>query len=188
MLRIISGKYKNFRLNLVPSKTTKSSTHLIRKALFDTIQKDINDSIVLDLFAGSGAYGFEALSRKAKKIFMVDNSLPAYLTIRKNQNKLKISNQQIIVFYKNAFDMLKRFIYQKIKFDVIILDPPYTLDIKHLFPELFKIIHRQSWIIYETYHKNLLPNIDHKFILIKNQKYGNKRLIFYNSGNKCLIS
>ncbi|MDV3178503.1 MAG: RsmD family RNA methyltransferase, partial [Sweet potato little leaf phytoplasma] len=85
MLRIISGKYKNFRLNLVPSQKTKSSTHLIRKALFDTIQKDIHNSIVLDLFAGSGAYGFEALSREAKKIFMVDNSLPAYLTIRKNQ-------------------------------------------------------------------------------------------------------
>ncbi|MDO7983778.1 MAG: RsmD family RNA methyltransferase [Pigeon pea little leaf phytoplasma] len=157
MLRIISGKYKNFRLNLVPSKNTKSSTHLIRKALFDTIQKDINNSIVLDLFAGSGAYGFEALSREAKKIFMVDNSLPAYLTIRKNQNKLKINNQKVIVFYKNAFNILKRFISKKIKFDVIILDPPYVFDIKNLFPELFKIIHSQSWIIYETYRAPKRP-------------------------------
>ncbi|MDV3197912.1 MAG: RsmD family RNA methyltransferase [Candidatus Phytoplasma australasiaticum] len=147
MLRIISGKYKNFRLNLVPSQKTKSSTHLIRKALFDTIQKDIHNSIVLDLFAGSGAYGFEALSREAKKIFMVDNSLPAYLTIRKNQNKLKINNQQIRVFYKNYLNILKRFISQKIKFDVIILDPPYAFEIKNLFQKLFKIIHSRSWVI-----------------------------------------
>ncbi|MDV3157294.1 MAG: 16S rRNA (guanine(966)-N(2))-methyltransferase RsmD [Candidatus Phytoplasma australasiaticum] len=179
MLRIISGKYKNFRLNLVPSQKTKSSTHLIRKALFDTIQKDINNSIVLDLFAGSGAYGFEALSREAKKIFMVDNSLPAYLTIRKNQNKLKINHQQIIVFYKSALNILKRFISQKIKFDVIILDPPYAFEIKNLFQELFKIIHSRGWVIYETNHKNLLPDVDQKFILVKNKKYGNKRLIFY---------
>ncbi|EMR14732.1 MAG: 16S rRNA (guanine(966)-N(2))-methyltransferase RsmD [Candidatus Phytoplasma australasiaticum] len=179
MLRIISGKYKNFRLNLVPSQKTKSSTHLIRKALFDTIQKDIHNSIVLDLFAGSGAYGFEALSREAKKIFMVDNSLPAYLTIRKNQNKLKINNQQIIVFYKNYLNILKRFISQKIKFDVIILDPPYAFEIKNLFQKLFKIIHSRSWVIYETNHKNLLPDVDQKFILVKNKKYGSKRLVFY---------
>ncbi|MBP3059177.1 hypothetical protein FEF22_000020 [Texas Phoenix palm phytoplasma] len=59
MLRIISGKYKGFNLNLVPSYKTKSTSHLVRKALFDTIGNSIQGNVVLDLFAGTGSYGFE---------------------------------------------------------------------------------------------------------------------------------
>ncbi|MDO8168247.1 16S rRNA (guanine(966)-N(2))-methyltransferase RsmD [Candidatus Phytoplasma melaleucae] len=183
MLRIISGKYKKFKLNLVPSCKTKSSTHLIRKALFDTVGYIIENSVVLDLFSGSGAYGFEALSRNAKIIYMVDNSFSAYKTIRKNQQKLNLSRHQTRVFYSDAFKILKMFIAKKLVFDLIIVDPPYFYDLnilyKHLFVNFDKITNDNSWIIYETDHKKLMPSIMDKFYLTKNKKYGRKKLMFY---------
>jgi len=101
MLYIISGKYKGFKINSVSSTKTRSTSHALRKSLFDTIGEFINENIVLDLFAGSGAYGFEALSRNAKQVYLVDNFLPAFKIIKKNIKKLNLQKEQIKLFYNN---------------------------------------------------------------------------------------
>jgi 16S rRNA (guanine(966)-N(2))-methyltransferase RsmD len=180
MLRIISGKYKGFKLNLVPSKKTKSTSHLVRKALFDTLGNIINNSIVLDLFSGSGSYGFEAISRNAKKIYLIDNLFPAFETLKKNQKKLNLSNEKVHIFFSNAFKILKKFKKQKILFDIIILDPPYFCNLHNLlFKQLDEITHSKSIIIFEINHKTNLPKETEKFITIRKKKYGSKKLNYY---------
>ncbi|KXT29317.1 RNA methyltransferase, RsmD family [Candidatus Phytoplasma oryzae] len=180
MIRIISGKYKGFKLDLVPSIKTKSSSHLVRKALFDTIGGFIKETILLDLFAGTGSYGFEAISRDAKKVYLVDNSFIAFKTIHKNKKKLNLSNEKVIIFYSDAFRILKKFIQKKKRFDIVVLDPPYFSDYHvRLFQELDKITYSRSIVVYEMHHKtNFLLDND-IFSLIKTKKYGIKKLNFY---------
>ncbi|KND62635.1 N6-adenine-specific methylase [Candidatus Phytoplasma phoenicium] len=180
MLKIIAGKYKGLKLSLVPSIKTKPTSHLIRKVLFDTIGNLHDMKKVLDLFSGSGACAFEALSRDAQSIYLVDNLWIAYQTMKKNKKKLNLTNMQAQLFYGNAFKILCRFIEQKLIFDLIILDPPYE---KYSYITLFKnldiITTLKSWVVYETFHRNLLPQNIYSFSLIKNKKYGSKKLYFY---------
>ncbi|WBL31393.1 16S rRNA (guanine(966)-N(2))-methyltransferase RsmD [Candidatus Phytoplasma sacchari] len=181
MIRIISGKYKGFKLKMVPSSKTKTSSHLIRKALFDTLGNFVHNTVLLDLFSGSGVYGFEALSRNAKKIYLVDHLFFSFKTIKENIKKLNLTNYEVRVFYSDAFKILKKFIKDKKKFDIIILDPPYFSNYhEKIFSYLDKVIHSNSLIIYETYHKTYLPLKISIFELIKTKKYGNKRLSYYN--------
>ncbi|WP_017193452.1 16S rRNA (guanine(966)-N(2))-methyltransferase RsmD [Vaccinium witches'-broom phytoplasma] len=180
MLQIISGKYKGFRLVLVPSEKTKSTSHLVRKALFDTIGAEIEGQTVLDLFSGSGVYGFEALSRKAKAIYMVDNLLAAYKAIKKNCQKLQLKSDEVHIFYGDAFRMLKKFIKEELIFDFIILDPPYFSDyFEPLLKVLSPLTNQNSLVICETNHKMNLPSKINDFHLIKSKKYGSQKLNYY---------
>ncbi|KAB8121891.1 MAG: 16S rRNA (guanine(966)-N(2))-methyltransferase [Candidatus Phytoplasma cynodontis] len=181
MIHIIKGKYKNFKLKMVSSKKTKMTSHLIRKSLFDTIGDLVKNATLLDLFSGSGCYGFEALSRGAKEIYLVDNSFCALKTIYQNKKKLNLKENEIQIFYSDAFKILKKFIKNRIKFDIIILDPPYFSNYYYkLFKNLDKITHSHSIVICELYYKNdLLPKIGN-FYSLKTKKYGNKLLKYYN--------
>jgi 16S rRNA (guanine966-N2)-methyltransferase len=186
MLYIISGKYKGFKINSVSSTKTRSTSHALRKSLFDTIGEFINENIVLDLFAGSGAYGFEALSRNAKQVYLVDNFLPAFKIIKKNIKKLNLQKEQIKLFYNNAFQMLKKFNKENLIFDIIILDPPYFFDsYLLLFSYLEKITNNKSLIIFETHSKTLLPSRQDNFVLFKEKKYGTKKLYYYRKNSFC---
>ncbi|WCA22447.1 16S rRNA (guanine(966)-N(2))-methyltransferase RsmD [Candidatus Phytoplasma oryzae] len=181
MIRIISGKYKGFKLKMVPSSKTRSTSNLLRKSLFNTIGDFIQNAILLDLFSGSGCYGFEALSRNAKEIYLVDNLFVAFKTMHANKKKLSLSNDQIKIFFSDAFKILKKFVKEKKKFDIIIIDPPYFYDYHYkFFPYLDKISYSHSFIIYEIYHTENLPNEIGFFSLFKTKKYGNKRLNYYN--------
>lgn len=180
MLYIISGKYKGQKLSSVPSIKTRSTAHLLRKSLFDVIGNVIHDNIVLDLFSGSGAYGFEALSRKAKQVYLVDNFFLAIRTIKKNIKKLNLNKEQVKVFFNDAFKMLRLFVKKKIIFDLIILDPPYFSDFYFvLFQNLHKITNDKSWIILEIHSKTLLPLQIDNFLLFKEKKYGDKKINYY---------
>ncbi|QTX02662.1 16S rRNA (guanine(966)-N(2))-methyltransferase [Candidatus Phytoplasma luffae] len=180
MLYIISGKYKGFKLNSVPSIRTRSTSHLLRKSLFDTISDFIDKSIVLDLFAGSGAYGFEALSRNAKQIYLVENFFLSFQIIKKNKIKLKLKEEEIKIFYSDAFKMLKFFNKKNIIFDLIILDPPYFSNFYPLiFANLDSITHDKSLIVVETHYKTLLPPQMDNFVFLKYKKFGTKKINFY---------
>ncbi|MDV3167034.1 MAG: 16S rRNA (guanine(966)-N(2))-methyltransferase RsmD [Vigna little leaf phytoplasma] len=179
MLKIIKGKYKNIVLFRVPSKKTRSTSHLVRKALFDTIGS-LHNMKVLDLFAGSGACAFEALSRNADMVYLVDNLFLAYRTMKQNKQKLNLTDQNVKIFYCDAFKILKKFIEEKLIFDLVILDPPYKENVCiSLFPYLDMLTLSGSLVVYEAFYKKLLPSFVNSFFLFKNQKYGNKRLYFY---------
>lgn len=119
-MRIISGRFKGFKLSPVHGKHTRPSTDFIRETIFNILQ-DCEGTDVLDLFAGSGALGLEALSRGAERVTMVDIASQAIVTQRKNLDRLGCSEQCRIVKRKAA-----TFLRECGEvFDLILIDPPY---------------------------------------------------------------
>ena len=126
-MRIVGGKYRH-RLISFPDDMahTRPTKDRIREAIFSALG-DINNALVLDLYAGSGAMGLEALSRGAKKCTFVDVSSMAIKVIRDNINNLKISEAEYLVIKDQDTNALKKFKNDKTKFDIVFLDPPYEV-------------------------------------------------------------
>lgn len=122
-MRIVAGKYRH-RLIEYPNDAEhiRPTKDRIREALFSSLG-DISNAQVLDLYAGSGAMGIEALSRDASKCVFVDSNKIAYNTIKHNLENLKIDNYELL--FMDDMIALERFINNNYKFDIVILDPPY---------------------------------------------------------------
>ena len=124
-MRVISGRARGLKLISPEGIETRPTLDRVKEALFSMLFPYLNDSVVLDLFAGSGALGIEALSRGALKCFFVDNSEQAVSCVKKNVSGARVSESSEII-KTNALDFVKR---SKEKFDIIFLDPPYQNDI-----------------------------------------------------------
>jgi 16S rRNA (guanine966-N2)-methyltransferase len=128
MTRIISGLYRNRHLFTPKGDQTRPTASRLRESLFNICQGYIEGARFLDLFAGSGAIGFEALSRGAKQATFIDNNREAILCIQKNATELNVKEQTRILM-GNVFHLLKVLEKQGYQFDIIYADPPYnTLD------------------------------------------------------------
>lgn len=125
MLRIIAGKYRHLVIDAPNISSTRPTTDKVREALMSALRDNIEESVVLDLFAGSGALGIEALSRGAKKAIFCDNNIQAFKTIKKNIEKLKINEEALVILgdYKSC---LKKMVLLEEKLDIVFLDPPYA--------------------------------------------------------------
>lgn len=124
-MRVISGSAKGTRLISVPGKTTRPITDQVKEALFNILATDIVDSLFLDLFAGTGAVGIEALSRGGAHAVFLDINHRAFSTIKEN---LRTTNLQdyATVSKKDAFTYLKEDSEQS--FDFIYIAPPQYKD------------------------------------------------------------
>lgn len=129
-MHIIAGKYKNRILTAPKSTLTRPTSSRLRETLFNICQGKIEEAFFLDLFAGSGAIGLEALSRGAQKSFLVDSSKESFLCISKNIEKLQVQDSAVVVC-NDVFAAIKKFIKNGLQFDLIYADPPY--DKKALF-------------------------------------------------------
>lgn len=124
MIKITGGRFKNRKLTSY-SNTLRPSSSILRQALFNILQEQIQNCSFLDLFAGSGAVGLEALSRGANFVVFVENqkSLPC---LRKNIEILEVK-ETVLILNKDAFRALPYLQKKGLSFDIIFLDPPYPL-------------------------------------------------------------
>ena len=120
-MRIITGKYKGRQLQTVEGHTTRPTSAFNRELVFSVYQ-DYTDKRVLDLYAGTGYFGLEALSRGAIWVDFVEFAIPALTVILKNVQNLGCGNS-CHIWRKNVFAFLKS---TEEKWDVIFLDPPYN--------------------------------------------------------------
>ena len=120
-MRVISGLYKGRVLEGFNIDGTRPTMDRVKESLFAMIQNKISGSTVLDLFAGSGALGIEAISNGASKVYFVDNNKEIEKVLKKNLRDM--SNYEIIINDYNK--ALKSFRDNNTKFDIILLDPPY---------------------------------------------------------------
>ena len=121
-MRVISGSARGTVLHSIEDISTRPTLDRVKEPLFNIIQNDIEDTTVLDLFAGSGAIGIEFLSRRAKQVYFCDKSSKAVAMIEKNLEKTKLK-EKAIVYNKDYIDCINT--VKNIKFDIIFLDPPY---------------------------------------------------------------
>lgn len=121
-MRIISGCRRGHKLHEFPGSDVRPTTDRVKEAIFNLIQFNVPDAVVLDMFAGSGALSFEALSRGAKKAVLVDNDKNSIAIIRKNIDELRF-NDLCAVYEMSCLNYAQK---SKESFDIIFLDPPYN--------------------------------------------------------------
>lgn len=174
-MRIISGKYKGKKLDGFDIDGTRPTMDRVKESLFAIIQNDLKGSICLDLFAGSGNLGIEALSNGSKKCIFVDNNIKAISTIKKNLNNIEEEYEVLKGDFKNILESLKGQ-----SFDVIFLDPPYNDNLISQALELIKkydLIETDGIIICEYENELFASN----YQIIKEKKYGSKNIRIYRN-------
>ena len=158
MIKIIGGKYRS-RLIEVPPEVTVPTKSRVREAIFSALSGHVEGERVLDLFAGSGAYAFEALSRGAMEADLVDCSSSAIAVIKRNKATLKEEKANIV--YDDAF----RFIGEKHDpYGLIFLDPPYKdLRAYREIPASIMakgLLKEEGCLIVESENPDLLPHLE----------------------------
>lgn len=128
-MHIIGGLYRGYRLQMPKGKRTRPTASRLRESLFNICQNFIDGVHILDLFAGSGAVGFEALSRGAAFATFVESDREAFNCIKKNASHLNVENRCQFL-YGDAFTMLKKLERKQLSYEVIYADPPYGSSLK----------------------------------------------------------
>ncbi|MBQ9885796.1 MAG: 16S rRNA (guanine(966)-N(2))-methyltransferase RsmD [Lachnospiraceae bacterium] len=128
-MRVIAGSARRIQLKTVDGMETRPTTDRIKETLFNILQMDIQGSVFLDLFAGSGAIGIEALSRGAKEAVFVENSKKACECIRINLEKTRLKDEALVM-ETDVIAALHRLNGKDRLFDIIFMDPPYELGIE----------------------------------------------------------
>ena len=173
-MKIISGKYKGRNLLGHDLEGTRPTMDRVKESLFAMIQDYLEDSIVLDLFSGSGNLGIEALSNNAKESYLVDNNRKAVKIINQNIDNIGIKNVKVInMDYKKALDYFNK---NNIKFNIIFLDPPYDTDYIEQSIELidkYNVLDNEGIIVCESNNINrmIYPK---EYKVVKSKKYGDK--------------
>lgn len=173
-MKVISGKYRGRSLLGFDISGTRPTMDRVKESLFAMIQNFIDDAVVLDLFAGSGNLGIEALSEGARVAYFVDKNKKAYYTIQKNLSSLKISDGY--VYFSDYLKALKEFSSRQIVFDIIFVDPPYQTGlVEESIANILKLgILRHGGIIVAESDK--VEKIVYPACLevVKSKKYGDK--------------
>ena len=143
-LRIIAGKWKSRRINFLALPGVRPTTDANRETLFNWLQNKIENATCLDLFAGSGALGFEALSRGAKHVTMVDANSKIIKKLKENSEALEAHNLSLI-----CANIPKQFLkIPRQVFDIVYLDPPFR---KNLIAPCCDILENDGWLINGSY-------------------------------------
>ena len=124
-MRIIAGQYRSRRLTAPPGSDTRPTSDRLRETLFNVVSAAVAESVWLDLFAGSGAVGIEALSRGARTVYFVENHTRAAKTIRANLHSLSIT-EGFEVQEREAVQALRALDAAAVVCDFCFLDPPYA--------------------------------------------------------------
>lgn len=169
-MRIIAGIHKGLKLKAPDGINTRPTTDRVKESVFNIIQTHLPTERVLDLFAGIGALGIEALSRRCKKCVFVEHNREAFALVKHNIELARMSDSAELVF-ANSLDYLNT---ASEPFDIIFLDPPYNKGF--LEPVLDRIISRNllkddGIIVIETEKDGELA--EHSaFRVIRNAVYG----------------
>ena len=188
-MRIISGKAKGVRLSALNSKRTRPILDRAKESMFSILGNSVLDSIVLDLFAGTGSLGIEALSRGAKRCLFAENSTNAIKVIKKNLRDANLLKRTVVLKI-NVFRLLDFIKNKDIKFDIILVAPPYKLldidcgDRKRIFSLLDAFVSKQiineKGIIVLQHHKKqkIIQKCFIQLKVINERTYSNTQLTF----------
>lgn len=177
-MHIISGKYKGRTIKI--PKGIRPTQNKVRKAVFD-ILADVSGLRVLELFAGSGAVGLEALSLGAAEAVFVEGRHSAAAVLRSNLSFLPEASYEVIA--KDALRAIERLSDGGERFDLIFLDPPYYKGLaKKILQTIsgYDIVSAAGNIVVQCFRKDELPQGEGRITCWKQARYGDTILAFYN--------
>lgn len=167
-------------------KGIRPTQNKVRKALFDILCADIKDGTFLDLFAGSGAVGWEALSWGAKQVVSVENNRVSLSVLKQNLERFIIESpdysHKVSILGMDAFKAIEFLFKQNKQFDIIFLDPPYYQNLGNkILKKLndYVILNLNGLVVIQHFKKDLLPKEAGFLRLIRQKEYGDTALSFY---------
>jgi len=182
-VRVITGTARGRRLETLPGDATRPTSEKVKESLFSAIQFDIEGRRVLDLFAGSGQLGIEALSRGAAEAVCVEKRLDAVRLVKENLALCQLQDKARV----HAGDSLA-YLRSGEKFDLIFLDPPYGSDLLNQALEMiaaFDICRAHGIIVAESAADKVLPAMPAPYRLYREYRYGQIKLtVFHRDGNE----
>ncbi len=180
-MRVISGKAGGLRLESVKGQAVRPTADRIKESLFNIIRPIVCDAHVLDLFAGTGALGIEALSRGAQFVTFIDRNRECVSVVKSNLQHTGFA-EQAEVYLSNFEDGLRRIAGMKRKYDLVFLDPPYGKGFEYKAVELliyFNLIRTDGIIVIENEQKDILPETLNCLKRVDERGYGRTALNFY---------
>ena len=188
-MRIIGGKFKN--RNFFMPEGIRPTQNVVRKAIFDLLGHDWEGINFLELFAGSGSVGLEALSRGAASVSFVEKDRKCALTIEENLKLMGLDpmgdhdhDQQVEVFNSDIVVALRQFARFNRKFDIIFADPPYEVDLaKKTLITLggCDIFNPNCFLVFQHEKREILPQTEGPFSLSKQKVYGATYISIYQA-------
>jgi len=175
-MRVIAGKYKDLKIQTIDKTTTRPIMSKMKESIFSSLQSELYDAEVLDLFAGSGSLGLESLSRGAASCVFVEISKEAIEVINKN-----LSNVEEVAVVVNS-DVLKWINLSEYKYDLIFIDPPYEFEserVSILINSSVKNLRDTGKIIVHRHSSSERTNIVKKLELDKEKSFGQSVLRIY---------
>ncbi len=186
IMRIVAGKNKGNILKSPKDLSVRPTSEKVREALFDILGTSIEEICFLDLFAGSGAVGIEALSRGAKKVIFIEKEPKCIKIIRENLEKTE-NSQNAVVFKIDFLPGLKLLAKKKYLLDYIFLDPPYNrglINISLLEISKLPILRKNGLVIAQHYKKEkVMEKLLNNLKLYNQRRYGECYLSFYEYVN-----
>lgn len=177
-MRVITGTARGRRLKTLEGTDVRPTTDRVKEAIFSVIQFDIEGRTMLDLFAGSGQMGIEALSRGARSAVFVDSSAQSVAVVRENLQSCKLTGRASVV-QSDALSYLRPRA-GRAEFDYAFLDPPYRRSIlQSVLPSVASVMKPRGVIICESPLDEELPQQAGAFSIDREYRYGKIKVTFY---------
>ena len=184
-MRIIAGKLKGATLHMPLDKNTRPLKDIARESIFNLLNHSnkillrLKRSNVLDLYAGTGSFGLECLSREAESVCFVEKKKDAVEILEKNIKKLKLKNK-VKIYFDDVFDVIEKKNISESKFDLIFCDPPFKdTNIEKLIELVFnkKLLSKNGIIILHR-NKVVREKLPNYVEVVEERTYGISKIIF----------
>jgi len=173
-MRVLAGKYKSKKIQTINNSNTRPMMSKVREAIFNSIQFLIDDKDVLDLYAGSGSLGIEALSRGAKFVTFVEKSKECIEILNKNlkeyENNFIITSSPVDTFIKSSINT----------YDIVFYDPPYELDkniVQKEINNLENLLNDSSYVIIHRHKVSSEIEFSKNYEIHREKNYGQSKII-----------
>ncbi len=181
-LRIISGDLRGKKLRSVPGQAIRPTADRLRESIFNILSLRVVDAVVLDLFAGTGALGIEALSRRAKSAVFVERRREAIAIIASNIKSCALDNRSTLIKW-NIIDNLNCLKSIRPAFDLVFIDPPYNQNL--IRPTLIHLdrcgcLNKEACLVIEHSYVERIPEDLSAFQIADQRKYGKTLVSFLN--------
>ena len=180
-MRVIAGIAKGKRLHAPKGMEIRPTSDRVKESIFNIIGPRVVDATVLDLFAGTGNLGIEALSRGASQAYFVDMSHASIQLIKKNLEETGFSEQSTVI-KAEVESATKRLARDVVKFDLIFLDPPYRISVSFLGAILFMLaseLLRDGGLLILEHSGKIEPKSVEGLEIVSTRTYGDTAVTFY---------
>jgi 16S rRNA (guanine966-N2)-methyltransferase len=181
-MRVISGAARGTRLVELDDLEVRPTLDRVKESFFNLIGQTLDGRALLDLFAGTGAIGIEALSRGAEKVFFVEKNAAVQALIKCNLEKCRMADQVFRwrLIKQEALQALPLLQKQSVKFDFIYVDPPFSDDLyQSTLSAVEGVLKKDGWVIVEHFHKTALQENYGRLKFFKDRRLGDSCLTFF---------